>query len=118
MMQEVDNVEYTGIWTDFSDRVLVMNNDVSGTSTSSLSFSFSWNPTVVDNRFSHGVRLVSFHNTDEWFHEFSGNAVGGRELIYIRRLDDAVIEGSNIGQVILVDSTIVVISRSTVSSTM
>ncbi|NUE02253.1 right-handed parallel beta-helix repeat-containing protein [Halorubraceae archaeon YAN] len=104
----------SGIFFRYYDGQVVRNNTLSGHQTDLVIFETE-EVTVVDNTFETGVQLISSSNPystleeDLTTHSFSGNTVAGKELYYVSGAHSPTIP-NNAGQLIIINSTDVVVS--------
>lgn len=100
---EIHRVEFTGIHVYASDNVTIQDNIITDTQKESLFLLANKNCTVINNDFQNGVSIWEIWDRAEWYHNFSGNFVGTKEIGYFRDIDDSIIDGTNYGQLFLVN---------------
>ncbi|MEX0662974.1 MAG: right-handed parallel beta-helix repeat-containing protein [Balneolaceae bacterium] len=112
-VEVVDNIitghEGIGVNLGSSNGQTISNNQMSGNSVD-IRFSGNENVTVTDNELETGVILFSFYGEfDEYDHTITGNTVDGKPLVYLKDETNPAIP-TNAGQIIVLNSTDVIIS--------
>jgi parallel beta-helix repeat protein len=106
-----------GIRNKDSSHTIYINNTIRDNDETGLEINNSFNCTLIDNTFvNNGVDILS-SPLSSWQHNFANNTVNGRALGYNRSVTNTVIDASMYGQLILVDSTGVIIENADISTT-
>lgn len=91
-----------GIGFQYSQNVTVADNVVTDSGRYGLYIALTANCTFVNNTLENGGIGVE-GDKQHWIHDFSGNVVNGKSFGYFPRVNDTEIDGSQFGQVFLID---------------
>ena len=106
-----------GIYCHGCDGVVVKGNEVSDSSELGLCLDYCENMTVTDNAFTgDGIGLEGYEKEHFMIREFSNNTVNGKPIYYVVNSTGYTVP-SGAGQVIIVNSTGIVVSGLTITDT-
>ena len=106
-----------GIYCSGCDGVVVKGNEVSDSSELGLSLKYCENMTICDNAFTDdGIGFEGYDKRHFMVREFSNNTVNGKPIYYVVNATGYTVP-SDAGQVIIVNSTGIVVSGLTITDT-
>ncbi|MHA2191622.1 MAG: right-handed parallel beta-helix repeat-containing protein [Candidatus Thorarchaeota archaeon] len=101
----IHRIESIGIRV-YSSEVTIQDNNV----TESL-YLFRGNCNVTNNNFQDGVLFWYGHDVSRLYHNFSSNFMGTKEIGYYRDANDTEIDGANLGQLVLIECSNMVVNN-------
>ena len=94
-----------GVYIDGSSNCRVINGVFHDSTEASVMIVYSTQSEVTNNWFeTRGVHIIGYY-VEHWYHNISGNWVGGLSIGYFVGISDTAIDGSSYAQIILVNCT-------------
>ena len=98
-----------------SKQCAIINNTFANNSESAINLEQTSNSTIANNTFQNNGLVVSNDDQIEYWitHDVSGNTVNGKELAYLKNLNNTEIDASTHGQTILVNCNNITLANGT-----
>ncbi len=98
-----------------SNQCAIINNTFANNSESAINLEQTSNSTIANNTFQNNGLVISNNDQIEYWitHDVSGNTVNGKELAYLKNLNNTKIDASTHGQTILVNCNNITLANGT-----
>lgn len=115
--QIYNNTWYASIRLDSSSNNNITSNQIYNNDYRGISLDYSSNNNIIGNKFTNGGIVISGDILEHYVQNVDANTVNSRTLYYFLNQNNMVIDGLEIGQLILVNSTCFTIKNVEVSYT-
>ena len=98
----IDNPHY-GISLHLTDNCILINNSITNNLRAGISLSISDSSTCTNNELVGNGIIIGSTSISSWMHVIANNTVNGKPLCYLKNINDTVLDGTQYGQMILVN---------------
>lgn len=104
-----------GIYLWGSNQCALINNTFANNSESAVNLEQTSSSTIANNTFQNNGLVFAVHDQIEYWvtHDVSGNTVNGKQLAYLKNLNNTKIDASTHGQTILVNCNNITLANGT-----